>query len=182
MFKQKKFVSLLILVFAIGLIAYVVITTQSPKIGAEKGMLAPDFTLPLWETGEEQSLSSFQGEVVVLNLWASWCPPCRKEMPDLIRLYEDYKGQGVVVLGVNLATHERDANGADEFMIEYGVTFPTFVDQPIDPVNRRGVVSSLYNIQSIPYTYILDRKGIIQHVIRGEVTYEMLETLINEIR
>ncbi len=178
---KQKILSTLVLVVAIGFIAYAVVTNQAPKVGAEKGMLAPDFTLPLWGTGEQTSLSAYKGEIVVLNLWASWCPPCRKEMPDLIRLHEDFKGQGVVVLGVNLATHERDENGADEFMKEYGVTFPTFVDQPIDQVNRRGVVASLYNIQSIPYTYILDEKGMIAHVIRGEVTYEMLENLIKEL-
>ncbi|MCT8140359.1 TlpA family protein disulfide reductase [Anaerobacillus sp. CMMVII] len=180
MLKQRN-MSLIILILAIGLIGYVVATTQSPKVGAEKGMLAPDFTLPLWENQEETSLSDYQGEIVILNLWASWCPPCRKEMPDLVRLSDDFKGHGVVVLGVNLATHERDANGAAEFMETFNVTFPTFVDQPLDSVNRRGVVSSLYNIQSIPYTYILDQKGKIAHVIRGEVTYEMLETLVKEL-
>ncbi|MFN7251054.1 MAG: TlpA family protein disulfide reductase [Anaerobacillus sp.] len=178
---KQKLGSLLILLIAVGLIAYVVATNQSPQVGVEKGMLAPDFTLPLWGTDTEESLSSYQGDIVVLNLWASWCPPCQKEMPDLIRLSEDYKDKGVKVLGINLATHERNAEGADEFMVEYGVTFPTFVDQPIDNVNRRGIVSSLYNIQSIPYTYILDGKGKIAHVIRGEVTYEILDKLIKEL-
>jgi thiol-disulfide isomerase/thioredoxin len=178
---KQKLGSLLILLIAVGLIAYVVATNQSPQVGVEKGMHAPDFTLPIWGTDAEASLSSYQGDIVVLNLWASWCPPCQKEMPDLIRLSEDYKDKGVVVLGINLATHERNAEGADEFMVEYGVTFPTFVDQPIDNVNRRGIVSSLYNIQSIPYTYILDEKGKIAHVIRGEVTYEILDKLIKEL-
>ncbi|RXI98202.1 TlpA family protein disulfide reductase [Anaerobacillus alkaliphilus] len=178
---RQRIISLVVLIVAIGFISYAVVTNQSPKVGAEKGMLAPDFTLPLWETGEQASLSSYRGEIVVLNLWASWCPPCRKEMPDLIRLHEDYKNQGVVVLGVNLATHERDENGVEEFMNEFKVNFPTFIDQPIDQVNRRGVVASSYNIQSIPYTYIIDSNGRIAHVIRGEVTYGMLETLIKEL-
>lgn len=179
---MKRIFSMLILLFAIGLIAYVIVTTQTPKIGAEQGMIAPDFTLPLWHTQEDASLSSYRGEIVVLNLWASWCPPCRKEMPDLIQLYEDYKGKGVTVLGVNLATHERSADGANEFMVEFDVPFPTFIDQPIDSTNRRGIVSSLYNIQSIPYTYILDKNGKIVHVIKGFVTYEMLENLITELK
>ena len=178
---KNRIVSFLVLIIAIGLFGYVVVTTQSPKVGAEQGMIAPDFTLPLWETNEEASLSSFRGEIVVLNLWASWCPPCRKEMPDLIRLSEEYNDKGVAVLGVNLATHERDANGPAEFMETFGVTFPTFIDQPIDKVNQRGVVSSLYNIQSIPYTYILDKEGKIAYIFHGAVTYEMLEKVIKEL-
>ncbi len=179
--KKQRMISIFIFIIAVGLIGYVVQTTQSTQIGIEEGKLAPDFTLPLWNKNEEASLSSFRGKIVVLNLWASWCPPCRQEMPEFIRLYENYKDKGVHVLGVNLATHERDASGVDEFMEYFGVPFPTFVDQPIDEVNQRGVVSTLYNINSIPYTYILDENGKIVHIIQGATTYDMLEKLIKNL-
>ncbi len=176
---NKRLTSLIVFIVAVGLIAYVVATTQ-PRVGAEEGMIAPDFTLPLWHTGEEAELSSFRGDIVVLNLWASWCPPCREEMPDLIELSNNYKGKGVKVVGVNLALQERSPEDADEFMEEFGVDFPTFVDQPNE--DRRGVVSTLYNIDSIPFTYVIDRDGVIVKVYRGLVRYEWLEEFIEEIR
>lgn len=177
--KNKRLISMIVFLVAVGFVGYV-ITTTPPKVGISEGMLAPDFALPLWHTDEVVSLSSFRGEIVVLNLWASWCPPCRKEMPDLIRLSEDYQGKGVTVLGVNLATHERSSNDADEFMEEFGIEFPTFIDLPIE--DGEGVVSSRYNINSIPYTYIIDQDGIILKVFSGEATYEMLETAIEEVK
>ncbi|WNF36204.1 redoxin domain-containing protein [Bacillaceae bacterium IKA-2] len=177
---SRRFTSLIIFLVAVGFIGYVLVTTESGKVGAEVGKNAPDFNLPLWHNGEFAELSSFRGDIVVLNLWASWCPPCKKEMPDLIRFSNDYQDKGVKVVGVNLATHERAADGADEFMVEYGVEFPTFIDQPGE--DRRGIVSSLYNINSIPYTYILDQDGRISKIISGEVTYEMLVEFIEELR
>lgn len=177
---SRRFTSLIIFIVAVGLIGYVLVTTQSGRVGAEVGKNAPDFNLPLWHTGEFAKLSSFRGDIVVLNLWASWCPPCKKEMPDLIRLSNDYQDKGVKVVGVNLATHERASDSADEFMVEYGVDFPTFVDQPGE--ERRGIVASLYNINSIPYTYILDQDGRISKIFSGEVTYEMLQEFIEELR
>lgn len=178
--KNKRLISIIVFVFAVGLIGYVIFTTQSGKVGITEGMTAPDFALPLWHTDEVVSLSSFRGEIVVLNLWASWCPPCRKEMPDLIRLSENYQGKGVTVLGVNLATHERSSEDADEFIEEFGIEFPTFIDLPIE--DGKGVVSSRYNITGIPYTYIIDRDGIIVKVFPGEATYEMLETVIEQVK
>lgn len=151
------------------------------KVGLLGGMIAPDFTLPLWETKEETSLSDYRGKIVVLNLWASWCPPCQREMPDLIRFYEDYKNEGVHVLGVNLATLEKNENGPNEFMEKYQVTFPNFVDQPIDATNQRGIVATLYKVNSIPTTYVLDTEGKVFKVFRGEVIYEMLEDAVGNL-
>jgi peroxiredoxin len=177
---KKRLTSLLVFIVAVGLISYVIATNQPAKIGAEEGMIAPDFSLPLWHTGEVVELSSFRGEIVVLNLWASWCPPCRNEMPELNQLYEDYKGKGVKVVGVNLASHERSPEGAAEFMEEFNVQFPTFVDQPNE--DNKGIVSTLYNINSIPYTYVIDQDGKISRVHRGAVTYEMLVNYIEEVK
>lgn len=153
-------------------------TEQKDVIGLFRGQYAPDFKLPLWDTNEERSLSSFRGQIIVLNLWASWCPPCREEMPDLIELNNNYQGKGVQVVGINMATLERNEGAIEQFMVEYNVTFPTFVDQPIDSINQRGVVETLYKVRAIPATFILDEEGQIFSGIRGKVNYEMLE---NEI-
>lgn len=151
------------------------------EVGLMSGMYAPDFTLPLWAIDKEMSLTDFRGEIVVLNLWASWCPPCRDEMPDLIKLHEDYKDQGVKVLGINMATLERSEDATEKFMDEYQVTFPNFIDQPIDTFNQRGIVESLYQVRAIPATYILDQDGRIYIPIRGKVNYEMLENEVKKL-
>ncbi|QOY35968.1 TlpA disulfide reductase family protein [Anaerobacillus isosaccharinicus] len=149
--------------------------------GLLRGMFAPNFTLPIWGSDKEMSLSDFRGEIVVLNLWASWCPPCRDEMPDLIKLDEEFKDQGVNVVGINMATLERSEGATEEFMEEYQVTFPNFVDQAIDTFNQRGIVESLYQVRAIPATYILDQDGRIFIPIRGKVNYEMLENEVKKL-
>ncbi|MBU8907856.1 TlpA family protein disulfide reductase [Desertibacillus haloalkaliphilus] len=137
-------------------------------------MVAEDFTLPLWGTDETSSLSDYRGEIVIMNMWASWCPPCRKEMPDLDRLYQDYKDVGVTVLGVNMNKFERTTEDADAFLEEFDVSFPTLID--VD-----GDVATDYQIQGLPMTYIIDEDGVINLVIRGEVNYEGLEEIILEM-
>lgn len=149
--------------------------------GLQRGMFAPDFTLPLWHTNEQASLSSFRGKIVVLNLWASWCPPCRDEMPDLVRLHNEYQGKGVKVVGVNLATLDHGEDAVAKFMDEFRVNFPTFVDQSISSTNKRGIVETKYGVRSIPATFILDEDGRIFISIRGKVTYQMLTEQLNKL-
>ncbi|MGO4888308.1 TlpA disulfide reductase family protein [Anaerobacillus sp. MEB173] len=145
------------------------------KTGIFEGMIAEDFTLPLWETEEKKALSDYRGEIVILNMWASWCPPCRKEMPDLIQLHDDYKEQGVAVVGINMASVERNAYDAKEFMEEFQVNFPTLVD--VD-----GEVADIYQVLGIPVTYVLNEDGVIYKRIMGAVTYDMLAEFISEIK
>jgi peroxiredoxin len=203
---KKRFISFMILIVAVAFSIYVVVDNltfedvnltdsegrkvekedETPflardEIGLLRGMFAPNFTLPLWESSEEMSLSDFRGELVVLNLWASWCPPCRDEMPDLIKLYDEYKEKGVQVIGINMGTLERSEEAPQQFMEEYEVTFPTFVDRPIDTFNQRGIVESLYQVRSIPATYILDEDGRIHLAIRGKVNFEMLENEVKKL-
>ncbi len=194
---NKRFVSLMIFIVAFAFIVYVVVdnyvgnkegylTNNTPdetfepkdEVGLLRGMTAPNFTLPLWESSEERSLTDFRGNLVVLNLWASWCPPCRDEMPDLIELDEIYKDRGVKVVGINMGTLERTEGAMEKFMEEFDVQFPTFVDQSNDTINQRGIVESLYQVRALPATFILDKEGRIYSSMKGKVTFEMLE---NEI-
>lgn len=209
--EKNRFISFIILIIALAFIVYVVvenlneeeitnqeiITTsesakdekQSPtapfietdEIGLIRGMFAPDFSLPILGTDNEKALSDFRGDIIVLNLWASWCPPCRDEMPDLIKLHEQYKDKGVKVLGVNMGTLEKNEQSVQEFMEEFAVPFPNFVDKPIDALNQRGIVESLYQVHSIPATYILDENGRIFIAIRGKVNFTILENEVNKV-
>jgi thiol-disulfide isomerase/thioredoxin len=123
-----------------------------------EGFSAPDFTLELLGGGDI-TLSALRGKPVVVNLWASWCPPCRAEMPAIQKVYQDYQGLGLVVLGVNTTNQDNEADAA-AFVQEYGLTFPI-------PLDRDGSVSARYELRGLPTTFFIDRKGIIRSVVVG---------------
>ncbi len=118
-------------------------------------------------TGENLRLEEFKGQVVLLNFWASWCGPCRQEMPFLEKIHTKYKDLGFSVIGVNIDEKTEDASG---FLKKQPVTFPILLD-----ANKK--VSEDYNIMAMPTTYIIDQDGVIRFVHHGykpgwEVTYE----------
>ena len=117
-------------------------------VGTVEGMFPPPFTLSDLDGGE-MSLADFEGKVVVLDLWATWCPPCRLEIPFLVSLYEEFRDQGLVVVGVGL-----DQGGAQvlrPFVEENGITYPILVG------DRSMQVS--YGVTSIPTTFMIGRDG-----------------------
>jgi len=126
----------------------------SPRVG----FLAPDFTLDLLDGGEIR-LSDLKGHVVLVNLWASWCLPCRTEMPAIETAYQQYKDRGFVVLGVN-TTNQDSVQDAVAFLKEVGVTFPILLD-------RSGEVSRAYQLRGLPTSFFIDREGIIRAVVVG---------------
>ena len=110
---------------------------------------APDFTLPNLE-GKKIALKDFHGKLVLLNFWASWCLPCREEMPAMERLYQRYKDKGFVILGVNIKDEKKSALS---FVKELKITFPIAFDP-------KGEVGLLYGAWGLPTTYLIDAKGI----------------------
>ena len=117
---------------------------------------APDFTLPL--AGKKKlKLSQLQGNVVRINFWASWCGPCREEMPLIEDLFQKYKKLGFVVYGVNVDTNPQDAQA---LLKETGVSFPVGYD-------TKNKVSQLYSVDSMPSTVMVDRKGNMRFLHRG---------------
>ncbi len=137
------------------------------------GFLAPDFTLETLE-GDSITLSDLRGKAVLVNLWATWCPPCRAEMPAIQRLHEEYKDQGFIVLAVN-ATNQDDLSKIPSFTGEYGLTFPILLD-------TTGEVSRQYQLRSLPSSYFIRRDGIIQEVvIGGPMAETLLRTRIEKI-
>jgi thiol-disulfide isomerase/thioredoxin len=109
-----------------------------------------NFTVPLLD-GKNVSLKGFKGKVVFLNFWATWCPPCRQEMPSMETLYQHFKDQGLEFLAVDIQESKDDVA---DFMKSYGLNFPTALDSS-------GGISNKYGIRSIPTTYIVDREGFI---------------------
>jgi len=146
------------------------------RAAPREGFPAPDFTLDLLDGGQV-TLSDLHGQVVVINLWAAWCPPCRAEMPAFENVFQAYKDQGVVILGVN-ATIQDDEQSAAAFVQEYNLSFPI-------PLDRNGAVSDLYALGGLPTTFFIDRQGVIRSVVVGgplnEVTIRsQIEELLGE--
>ncbi len=117
---------------------------------------APDFTLHAMG-GPNLRLKEQRGRVVMVNFWATWCGPCRQEMPQLNRLYEKYKSSGFVLLGVNV---DDDARKAGDVAAKLGITFPVLLDTD-------KAVSKLYDLSTMPSTVIIDRDGKVRYLHRG---------------
>jgi peroxiredoxin len=152
-------------------------TTAGEIPSPHEGFIAPEFSLGSLE-GAEYNLSDLRGEVVVLNLWASWCPPCRAEMPAMQRVYEAHREQGLEILAVN-TTYQDSVAAAQAFAEEFGLSFPLLLD-------RDGSVGSAYQLRALPTTFFIDRQGIIRRVILGgpisEATLQVeVETLLAEV-
>lgn len=141
-------------------------TTTAGKIPAPQvGFHAPDLNLPALG-GEAISLESLSGQPVVINFWASWCPPCRSEMPAMQKVYDDYKDQGLVLLGINAANQDNRTDAVD-FIKKNKLTFPILFD-------TGGQASFDYKVRSLPTTFFIDRQGKVQDVIVGGPISEAL--------
>ena len=121
-----------------------------------EGHAAPDFALKS-STGENLRLSEYRGDVVMINFWATWCGPCRQEMPLLDELYTRYERVGFNLLGVNI---DDDSSRAMDMIDELGVNFPVLFD-------ARKEVSKLYEVEAMPVTVIVDREGTVRYVHHG---------------
>lgn len=132
---------------------------QQDRLAApQEGFLAPDFTLNSL-TSNETTLSDLRGKPVIINFWASWCPPCRAEMPAFQQTHIEFLSKDLVILGIN-ATNQDQITAVEEFVANNNITFPILLDQ-------NGSVSSLYNLYSLPTTIFIDEFGIIQKIIIG---------------
>ncbi|MFB0528022.1 MAG: peroxiredoxin family protein, partial [bacterium] len=118
---------------------------------------APDFTLPDLE-GNSLTLSDFRGKVIILNFWATWCPPCRTEIPDFVQLYEKYKDEGLLIIGVNL--DGGDSRAVKQFSENYRINYPIVLGN-VDVTQDYG------GIRGIPTTFIIDKKGNIKEKYVG---------------
>ena len=136
----------------------------SAEVGTEVGMQAPDFTLQNMNE-QEVSLSDYKGKKIFLNFWASWCPPCRQEMPDMQKLHEEY-GEELVILAVNIGEGK---STAANFMMQNDLNFPVLLDTDKSTAQD-------YLVRGIPSSYFLDEDGIIINKVVGALSYErMLE-------
>jgi peroxiredoxin len=135
--------------------------TRPPRIGQN----APDFTLQ--DSDHKITLSQFKGQVVVLNFWATWCPPCVEEMPSLIQMQSKLKDKGIQVLGVSI---DVDEGAYHKFLKQYGVNFVAVRD----PDQK---TSGLYGTHGWPETYVIDRNGVVRRKFIGAVEWTSPEVV-----
>lgn len=149
-------------------------TSTAGEIPAPReGFLAPAFSLRTPE-GESISLADLRGQAVLVNLWATWCPPCRAEMHAIQKLYDEYKDQGFVVLAVNM-TYQDDPSAVLAFVQENNLTFPILLEET-------GEVAKKYELHSLPSSFFINRNGKIQEVvIGGPMSEALLRTRIESI-
>jgi peroxiredoxin len=153
----------------LGLTLSVVAATSLASSGLT-GQAAPDFALKS-SSGENLRLSEYRGDVVMVNFWATWCGPCRQEMPLLDELYLRYERVGFSLLGVNI---DDDSRKAMRMVSELGISFPVLFDS-------RKEVSKLYEVDAMPVTVLIDREGTIRYVHHGyKPGYE--EKYLDQIR
>jgi cytochrome c biogenesis protein CcmG/thiol:disulfide interchange protein DsbE len=143
--------------------------TAAPGTGSsapQPGFLAPAFTLNTLD-GRKVSLSDFKGNVVLINFWATWCPPCKAEMPYIQAAYATYRDQGLVVLAIDSTSDQDEARAAGQFASANGLAFPVLADV-------RGEASQLYQVQALPTSFFMDRQGKIAWVVVGGPMAEAL--------
>ncbi|MHB1295288.1 MAG: TlpA family protein disulfide reductase [Anaerolineae bacterium] len=140
---------------------------QRPRVG----MPAYPFTLVDLK-GNSVSLSDLRGKVVMVNFWASWCSPCQQEIPHMVRVYDELKDDGLVILAVNL---QEDEASVHSFVEQQGMRFPVLLDPS-------GSVAGSYFVRAIPTSLFLDENGVIQVVYEGTLTEDALRQGIEEAR
>ncbi|MBK6646138.1 MAG: redoxin domain-containing protein [Anaerolineales bacterium] len=133
-------------------------------IPVEVDLPAPDLTLTTVD-GSPASLADYQGKVVLVNLWATWCPPCREEMPALQAFYEEHRSNGFVLIAIDQGETEKEVV---PFMEEYSLTFPVW----LDPASMAGAA---FNTMNLPSSYVIDRTGRIRLMWIGGISRRNLD-------
>ncbi|MGM7703576.1 peroxiredoxin family protein [Pseudalkalibacillus sp. Hm43] len=140
---------------------------EKAEVGIAIGDRAPEFELATLD-GQQVRLSDYRGKRVVVNVWATWCPPCQAEIPEMVKFYEEYSNQDIEILAVNMTNSEKKVEDVKQFADEYGINFPILMDQEAE-------VASTYQAFTIPTTFIIDNAGIIVEKIAGPMSYEWME-------
>ena len=132
---------------------------------------APDFNLKD-QYGVVHSLENYKGKVIFLNFWATWCPPCKKEMPDIENIYKEYgeNKKDVVILGIN----SEKENEVKKFLKDKGYTFPTVIDENSEVMRK-------YFIQAFPTSFVIDKEGNVYGYVMGGLTKEQIKQVIEEV-
>ncbi|MFC1997020.1 peroxiredoxin family protein [Chloroflexota bacterium] len=175
--KHWTITSILILALGAGWIWMSAVPQGSTTPGGipapQEEFLAPDFKLNTLD-GDSITLSDLRGKAVLVNFWATWCPPCRSEMPAMQQVFDDYGPDELVILAVN-SSYQDQSDDVDTFVFERGLTFPVLLD-------TTGEISDQYQVNSLPTTFFIDPEGIIKEiVIGGPMSEALLRTRVDRL-
>ncbi len=136
----------------------------------EVGAIAPRFTLPDLN-GDEVTLDDYRGKVVLLNFWATWCPPCQNEIPMFIEVYEELKDEDFVILAVSMGERKEEVAS---FVAAKGMTFPVLLDSSRSVARR-------YLVRAVPTSLVIDRDGVVQRIIVGMMYEAQLRRVLENL-
>ncbi|MCE5287041.1 MAG: TlpA family protein disulfide reductase [Pelosinus sp.] len=178
---NKYLVGIVLLVIAGGLYFYMgqkaageQKTAEKTSQGVQIGNLAPDFTLRTLD-GQMVNLSDFRGKKVILNFWATWCPPCKAEVPEFEKFYQEQQSDNIEIIAVDITDQEKSKEDVADFIKAYGITYPVVLDE-------KGTAASTYRISAIPTTYILDAQGIIRQKVTGAMSSQALTDAVTKLK
>ncbi|WDL95366.1 TlpA family protein disulfide reductase [Alicyclobacillus sp. ALC3] len=137
-----------------------------------EGYSAPPFTLTQLSNGQSVSLAQYAGKPIFINFWASWCPPCRAETPDIVQAYRKY-GNKVSFISVNLTNQDTLPN-VQAFVKKFGIQYPVLLD-------KTAAASNLYDVIAIPTSFFINRKGLIVARFSGAIPHAELTSMLNRI-
>ena len=164
--KDKK--PIIFFVFIVIIFAVIILLQEKdflfnppPTSRLQPGLPAPDFVFPGLD-GKMVGLADYKGKVVFLNIWATWCPPCREEMPSMEKLYHELKGEGFEILAVSIDV--AGAKAVAPFMNEHRLSFPALLDP-------KGTIKNLYGATGVPESFIINKEGLIEQIIIGPMDW-----------
>jgi thiol-disulfide isomerase/thioredoxin len=161
---------------AIGIVLFMFLnntaasTTDFSAVPAQVDFAPPELTLESL-SGETASLNDYPGSVVLVNLWATWCPPCREEMPSLEAFYEDHKADGFVLIAIN---QEETREVVEPFVKEFGLTFPVWLD-------LNYLAEQKFKTESLPSSFVIDRAGRVRLMWFGGISKKNLEKYVADL-
>jgi peroxiredoxin len=160
---------LIVILFGILILLQTKDSPYNPSSGSQvtKDLPAPNFSLPGLD-GQMVSLTDYKGKVVLLNIWATWCPPCVEEMPSMEKLYQELQGEGFEILAVSI-----DESGAQDvlpFMKKHKLSFPALIDS-------RGTLKGLYQTTGVPESFIIDKDGMLVEKVIGPRDWAVPEAI-----
>lgn len=175
--EKQRFILVSCLLLTLGLLWILANPAQSTSSGLlqapQNGFRAPDIALNN-QDGSQFNLSDYHGQAVIVNFWATWCPPCRAEMPAMQQVYQEYQLQGLEILAVN-STSSDSLAAVTQFTTELGLTFPILLDE-------FGNTSQTYRVNALPTTFFINRDGIIEEIVYGGPMSEaLLRTRVEKI-
>ncbi|WP_243387970.1 TlpA disulfide reductase family protein [Bacillus kexueae] len=167
---MKKAIAIIFLAVLVTVAVWQTLSEKETKVGLEKGNIAPDYELTTLE-GQPVNLSDLKGKKVILNFWATWCPPCKEEMPEMQRFHDQYSSD-VTIVAVNFTVSEPNKESVLSFIQEEGYTFPVFFDE-------KNKANSGYEVLTYPTSYFLDEEGRIMDKVVGPMTLDVMKEKSN---